>query len=215
LLQIVFPCGGAAPIGGTDANSMGRKLEFNYERAVERATGVFWARGYSASSMRDLLKAMGIGEGSFYHLFGSKTRLYLECLRHYNETVTRRRLALLEAEPSVRKGIRNFFEGLLDDLDNPKRPHVCLMSRSLSSDVLDEADLASSVKSGMKLFEDCLSARLERAKMAGELPSNFQPEISAQIIFTFLQGYFRVVKVLKPRQEMWQQIETLLTRLGL
>jgi TetR/AcrR family transcriptional regulator, transcriptional repressor for nem operon len=59
--------------------------------------------------MRDLLKAMGIGEGSFYHLFGGKNRLYLECLRHYNDTVTRRRLALLEAEPSVRKGIRNFF----------------------------------------------------------------------------------------------------------
>ncbi len=80
---------------------MGRKLEFNCERAVERAMGVFWAKGYSAASMRDLLKAMRIGEGSFYHLFGSKNRLYLECLRQYNETVTRRRLALLEAEPSV------------------------------------------------------------------------------------------------------------------
>src|SRR5512135_3236973 len=84
---------------------MGRKLEFNYERAVERATRVFWAKGYSAASMRDLLKAMGIGEGSFYHLFGSKNRLYLECLKHYNDTVTRQRLAALEAEPSVRKGL--------------------------------------------------------------------------------------------------------------
>jgi TetR/AcrR family transcriptional regulator, transcriptional repressor for nem operon len=89
------------------------------------------------------------------------------------------------------------------------------MSRSLSSEVLEEPDLASSVKSAMKLFEDSLSERLEEAKMAGELPSGFEPEISAQIILTFLQGYFRVVKVLKPREEMWQQIETLLTRLGL
>lgn len=194
---------------------MGRKLEFEYEQAIERATGVFWTNGYSASSMRDLLKAMRIGEGSFYHLFGSKNRLYLECLRHYNDTVTRRRLALLEAEPSLRKGLRNFFKDLLDDLDNPKRPHVCLMSRSLSSDVMDEADLASSVKSAMKLFEEALSARLARAKQSGELPSGFQAVLSAQIIFTFLQGYFRVVKVLKPREEMWQQIEALLTKLGL
>src|SRR5215467_8222232 len=100
---------------------MGRKLEFDYKRAMQRATKVFWAKGYSAASMRDLLKAMGIGEGSFYHLFGSKNRLYLECLRHYNETVTQLRLAELEAEPSVRKGLRKFFEGLLDDLENPKR----------------------------------------------------------------------------------------------
>ena len=194
---------------------MGRKLEFNYKRAVERATKVFWAKGYSASSMRDLLRAMGIGEGSFYNLFGSKNQLYLECLRHYNDTVTRRRLEALEAEPSVHKGLRNFFRGLMDDLDNPKRPYVCLMSRSLSSDVLEEADLASSVKSGMKLFEERLSARLEKARAVGELPSTFQAEISAQIIFTFLQGYFRVIKVLKPREQMWEQIETLLTKMGL
>jgi TetR/AcrR family transcriptional repressor of nem operon len=194
---------------------MGRKLEFNYERAVERATKVFWAKGYSAASMRDLLKAMGIGEGSFYHLFGSKNRLYLECLKRYNETVTRWRLDALEAEPSVRKALRDFFRGLIDDLDNPNRPHVCLMARSLSSDVLDEAELGASVKSGMKLFEERISARLEKAKHEGELPSSFQTDISAQIIFTFLQGYFRVVKVLKPREEMWQQIEVLLTRLGL
>ncbi len=194
---------------------MGRRLEFDYERAIERATRVFWAKGYSAASMRDLLKAMGIGEGSFYHLFGSKNRLYLECLRHYNETVTRGRLEALDAEPSVRKGLRNFFRGLIDDLENPKKPHVCLMARSLSSDVLDVAELGASVRSGMKLFEERIAARLEKAKSAGELPSNFQAEVSAQIIFTFLQGYFRVVKTLKPREEMWQQIEALLTRLGL
>jgi TetR/AcrR family transcriptional repressor of nem operon len=194
---------------------MGRKLEFNYERAVERATKMFWAKGYSAASMRELLRAMGIGEGSFYHLFGSKNRLYLECLKRYNETITRRRLEALDAEPSVRKALRGFFRGLIEDLDNPKRPHVCLMARSLSSDVLDEAELGASVKSGMKSFEECISARLEKAKREGELPLSFQTDISAQIIFTFLQGYFRVVKVLKLREEMWQQIEVLLTRLGL
>jgi TetR/AcrR family transcriptional repressor of nem operon len=194
---------------------MGRKLEFDYERAIEQATRVFWAKGYSAASMRDLLKAMGIGEGSFYHLFGSKNRLYLDCLNHYNDTVTRRRLEALDAEPSVRKGLRNFFRGLIADLDNPRRPHVCLMARSLSSDVMDEAELGPSVKSGMNLFEERIAARLEKAKSTGDLPSSFQADISAQIIFTFLQGYFRVVKVLKPRAEMWRQIEALLTRLGL
>ena len=193
---------------------MGRKLEFNYERAVERATRVFWAKGYSAASMRDLLKVMGIGEGSFYHVFGSKNRLYLECLRLYNETVTRQRLDALDAEPSVGKALRAFFRGLIDDLDNPKKPHVCLMARSLSSDVMDEAELGASVKAGMTQFEERIAARLEKAKHAGELPPGFQADISAQIIFTFLQGYFRVVKVLKPREEMWRQIEALLGRLG-
>ena len=194
---------------------MGRKREFDYGRALKRATRLFWAKGYLDASMRDLLKAMDIGEGSFYHLFGSKKRLYLECLKHYNDTVTRRRLAVLESEPSVRKGVRNFFKSVLDELDDPKTPQVCLMSRSLSSDVLDEAELESYVKSGMEGFEERIVARLNEAKRAGELPADFQAEIAAQIIFTYLQGFFRVVHVLKDRGQMWRQIETLLTSLGL
>lgn len=194
---------------------MGRKREFDYDRALKRATRLFWASGYMGASMRDLLKTMGIRESSFYHLFGSKKRLYLECLKHYNDDVTRRRLATLEAEPSVRKGIRNFFRGLLDELDNPRTPRVCLMSRSLSSDVLDEAELRSYVKTGMAHFEESFVTRLKAAKKSGELPPDFPAEAAAQIIFTYLQGFFRVVQVLKNRDEMWRQIETLLTSLGL
>src|SRR5215472_2741386 len=111
---------------------MGRKLEFDLNRALEKATRVFWAKGYVSASMRNLLTAMGIGEGSFYHLFGSKKRLYLECLKHYNSVVTRRRIEALTAEPSVRKGIRAFFRTVLDDLDNPKTPRICLLAQSLS-----------------------------------------------------------------------------------
>ncbi|HEX4646962.1 MAG TPA: TetR/AcrR family transcriptional regulator [Verrucomicrobiae bacterium] len=194
---------------------MGRKREFDCNRALKRATRLFWANGYMGVSMRDLLNAMGIGESSFYHLFGSKRRLYLECLKHYNDDVIRRRLAVLNAEPSARKGIRNFFHSLLIELDNPRTPPVCLMSRSLSSDVLDEAELRSYVKTGMALFEESFVTRLNAAKKTGELPPDFPAEAAAQIIFTYLQGFFRVVQVLKNRDEMWRQIETLLTSLGL
>src|SRR5258708_4611778 len=113
---------------------MGRKLEFDFDRALESATRVFWAKGYVTASIRDLLKAMGIGEGSFYHLFGSKKRLYLECLKHYNSTVMKRRAQAFTTEASVRRGIRAFFRSLLDELENPRTPRVCLMAQSLSPD---------------------------------------------------------------------------------
>ena len=194
---------------------MGRKLEFDRERALEKATHLFWTKGYGPTSVRDLLKTMGIRESSFYHLFGSKRRLYLACMKHYNDTVTRERLAAIANEPSVRKGIRAFFKHRLDELDDPKTPRVCLMARSLSSDVMDERQLHGYVKNEMALFEQSLVQRLQEAKRAGELPPDFQAELSAQIIFTYLQGYFRVVQVLKPREQIWQEIEALLTRLGL
>ena len=194
---------------------MGRKREFDHARALERATRLFWARGYGPTPVRDLLKAMGIRESSFYYLFGSKRRLYLACMKHYNETVTMERLAAITAEPSARKGIREFFKRRLDELDDSKTPRVCLMARSLSSDVMEERLLQPYVKTEMAMFEQCIVKRLKEAKSAGELPADFQAELTARIIFTYLQGYFRVVQVLKPREEIWEEIEALLTSLGL
>jgi TetR/AcrR family transcriptional repressor of nem operon len=199
----------------TEKKDMGRKLEFDRDEAVEQATRLFWERGYVGASLRDLLKVMRIGESSFYHLFGSKRQLYLKCLEHYNDTITRRRLAILESEPSVRKAVRKFFYDLLEELEKPKTPRICLMARSLSTDVLDDDKLRPCVTSGMDLFEKQFVLRLQKAKKEKELPADFPAETAAQIVITYLQGFFRVVHVLKNRQQMWRQVETLLDSLGL
>ena len=41
---------------------------------------LFWRKGYQASSLPDLLTAMGIGRSSFYAAFIDKRTLFLECL---------------------------------------------------------------------------------------------------------------------------------------
>jgi TetR/AcrR family transcriptional regulator, transcriptional repressor for nem operon len=40
---------------------MARPREFDREEALERVTGVFWAKGYASTSTDELLAAMGIG----------------------------------------------------------------------------------------------------------------------------------------------------------
>jgi len=80
---------------------MPRTREFDYDLALDQAMRLFWAKGYSNTSLRELLKVMRIGEGSFYNAVRSKKALYLACLKHYNDVVTRRRLQAFEAEPTV------------------------------------------------------------------------------------------------------------------
>ena len=48
-----------------------------------KATGLFWRRGYQATSIPDLLDAMEIGRSSLYAAFGDKRALFLECLDVY------------------------------------------------------------------------------------------------------------------------------------
>ena len=194
---------------------MPARIEFDYERAIDRATGVFWRKGYSNASLRDLLKAMGIGEGSFYNTIGSKKRLYLECMKHYNDTVSRRRLEAFLSKSSVKDGVRAFFKTVLDELDDPRTPRVCMLAASLSNDVLAERDLQRCVLSDMQAFFNAFRDRLEAAKQSGELPAEFGTGVAAQVIVTYLQGLFRVIRVLQNRAQVEQQVDMLLRGLGL
>jgi hypothetical protein len=81
--------------------------------------------------------------------------------------------------------------------------------------VMEESELGFYVKEQMAGFEKYFYERLEEAKKSGELPEDFQSEVTAGVIVTYLQGFFRVVHALKSRQEMWRQIDILLNSLGL
>lgn len=74
---------------------MGRPREFEPQAAVRRAMEVFWRQGFKATSLPDLLEAMGLSRGSFYKAFGDKERLYLRALDHYDAELVSRTVARL------------------------------------------------------------------------------------------------------------------------
>ena len=195
--------------------SMPARIEFDYDRAIDRATQLFWKKGYSRTSLRELLRTMGIGEGSFYNTFRSKKHLFRECLKHYDDTVSRRRLAALLGPATAKQGIRAFFMALLDELDDPNTPSLCLLVGSVSADVLSDRELSRQVRRDMEAFLGAFVRRLRSAREKGELPADFDVEVTAQLILTYLQGMFRVIRVLQNRAQIEQQIESLLSGLGL
>jgi TetR/AcrR family transcriptional repressor of nem operon len=191
------------------------KKRFDPDKAIDQAVRLFWAKGYSNASLRDLLKVMKIGEGSFYNSFKSKKNLYLLCLKRYHATITARRFAAFDSAPSAKQAVRRYFAAILDDLDDPRVPNVCLMAGSLSNDVLSARDLKDYIVAEMEALRQVLVRRLDMAKARAELPASFESDVVADVIITYLQGFFRVVRVLRKRAEMEQQIEQLLVGLGL
>ena len=96
---------------------------------------------------------------------------------------------------------------MLDDLDDPRTPRVCLLARSVSSDVLAERDLQKFVQADMAAFVGAFSNRLRSAKDTGELPSEFDAEGVAQIIATYLQGLFRTALLSYDRSQLERQVQ--------
>lgn len=88
---------------------MARPPEFDRPRAVNKALVLFWCKGYQASSLADLLTAMGIGRSSFYAAFTDKRSLFIECL----DLFSARTLELLHharGEMPPVDALQSFFE---------------------------------------------------------------------------------------------------------
>jgi TetR/AcrR family transcriptional repressor of nem operon len=195
---------------------MARAIAFDYDRALERATWLFWKSGYAGTSLRDLLKIMDIGEGSFYNTLKSKKQLYLACVRRYEETEGRKRGQALMSAPTASRGIHALFGMVLDCLDNPSTPsRLCMMAAMASEEVLSEPDLRKLVEDGLGSFHARLVERLSQDRDEGRLPATLDPHVTASVVVTYLQGIWRMALVDYDRPRFERQIDAFLTALGL
>ena len=63
----------------------GRPRSFDERDALEKATQVFWSKGYDGVTVDDLVAGMGVGRPSLYAVFGDKRTLFLRVLKAYAE----------------------------------------------------------------------------------------------------------------------------------
>src|SRR5579872_6867359 len=87
----------------------GRPRSFEETAALEKATQVFWSKGYDGVTIDDLVAGMGVGRPSLYAVFGDKRTIFLRVLKAYAE---RKGAAAAKALLSPRR-LRDSIAGFL------------------------------------------------------------------------------------------------------
>lgn len=174
---------------------MGRPREFNTEAALEQAMQTFWARGYEATSLHDLISAMGISKSSFYDTFGSKHELFLATMDHYNETVASRHIAeLIEAAPNVKAGIAEVFNTTIDDMLADGEKRGCFINSCAIETAPHDPAAAARVAVGMVNIEDGFIGAIQRAQKSGEIAAGRDPRALARYLTSSLNGLIVMAK---------------------
>ena len=147
---------------------MARPKAFDRDRALTRALELFQAKGYEATSIQDLVDAMGIGRQSLYDTFGDKEALYREALVRYVAEGSRSVLVALESPLPLRRAVSAVLEGVVAHLASPGcRP--CFIAHAALDRARFDGWTAQCVQNG---FQDCLrlwERRFRRAQAEGDL----------------------------------------------
>jgi len=166
---------------------MARPREFDRDEALGHAMGVFWEKGYEATSTDDLLRAMGIGRQSMYDTFGDKHRLYLEALQRYQEQNAAALEERLRSEGSPLAAIERVFLAIANE-PAPARARGCMGVNSITELAQKDPDVASLSKAAARTCEAAFERIVEEARRRGEVPASIDARQAGRFLLNALQG---------------------------
>lgn len=147
---------------------------------------VFWAQGYTATSIQDLVEAMGIHRGSLYDTFQDKRQLFVQAIALYQDTIVQAAIAHLKAPRAGRAAIEHHFWQLAER--SVEQPCGCLITNTLVELAPEDAELVAVLNQGLQQVEDAFFQALVRAQDQGEIAAHQDIRTLAHYLTTSLQG---------------------------
>lgn len=166
---------------------MPREKKFDVDAALVKAGEVFWANGYEATSMRDLLAAMGIQKGSFYDTYGSKRSVYLDALQQYAASRFARFAELAEGK-SPREALETLIVAVRDECISIEGHRGCMVINCALE--LAHTDTAAQrvVQQAFETHEQAFADLIRAGQAAGEVSTELEPVATAKAMFAIVVG---------------------------
>jgi TetR/AcrR family transcriptional repressor of nem operon len=142
--------------------------QFDVDAALGRVMGVFWERGFEATSIDDLVTATGLKRGSLYNAFGDKEGMFLAAVRRYQSLAEGPMLEAL-SEPDPRKALRRLFDAQLAHLEGQDSPLGCLVVNASTERGAAADAVGRALRESLARMEDALYELLLAAQARGQL----------------------------------------------
>lgn len=170
----------------------GRKRAFEKNVALDKAMRLFWANGYSGTSLSDLTTTLGINKPSLYAAFGNKEQLFKASLEHYTEYYGKPiLLKLLEPEDTnLEERLNAYMLSIARVVTDPVLPKGCFFVKSTcesGSEAVPE-EITCLLNNMKNEREKTLIAIFSKEQKQGALPQETDVEQLTSYVIAVLYG---------------------------
>ena len=183
---------------------MARPREFDERTVLDAAIECFWARGYEATSVKDLVGRTGITAASLYNAFGDKRALFRSALDQYVEASIGERIRRCAALPP-RAAIATFFDEILNRSLDDGEHKGCMLVNSALEMAPHDVELREIIIGVLDRIEAFVRDRVE----AGQADGTIMTALSAETLAHHLLGVLMGVRVLaraRPDQKLLEDV---------
>jgi TetR/AcrR family transcriptional repressor of nem operon len=161
---------------------------YNEEDVLTRAMEAFWARGYEATSMSDLVKATGINRGSMYAAFTDKRNLFIRALTYYDRRHREEYLRNVRANNAPRDAIITAFEDAIAATGDGTDRRGCLLVNTSLELSPHDAEIDGIVRASFTEVEGFFHNCIEDGQAAGEIDRSIDPSETARALLGLFIG---------------------------
>lgn len=190
---------------------MARPREFDSAHVLEQATRLFWAKGYAATSLRDLIAAMGISKSSFYEAFDSKHDLYLLVLKEYIDNISDQLVLTLSQGTSPRTAIAIAFNDIVDGAIARGDRFGCLLANAAAEVPADDTSARKRISDGLARLEESYYEAIGRAQRSREVPVEHDARALARFLTTSANGLHLMTKATSERTALYDVARVVLS----
>ena len=184
----------------------GRPRSFDETEALERATQVYWSKGYDGVTIDDLVAGMGVGRPSLYAVFGDKRTLFLRVLKDYAEKKGALAAKALLSPQTLRDSLAGFLKHAVESCDRERIARGDAFSCA-SRRLWTTLRSGSSCKTRPPAAAALVEGRFRDAISAGEIPSDFPVAVRASQLIDFARALTMRAQIGTPRKTLLKDAE--------
>lgn len=171
---------------------------------LDAAVLCFWAQGYDATSVKDLVARTGITAASLYNAFGDKRTLYQKALDRYVDASISDRIRRCEALPPL-AAIEAFFREILARSINDRDHKGCMLVNAALDVAPHDPRFRKVIAAVLSRIEAFFLQRVEAGQADGTITRTQAAATLAQHLLGILMG-IRVLARVRPERPLLEGI---------
>lgn len=154
---------------------MARHASYDKDEVLAKAQALFWAKGYHATSLKDLEGALDMRPGSIYAAFGSKEGLFAQTLQSYGAR-SLAQFRQFQTADSPLKGLAAFVRAIGCAGADAAPSRACMLVKTLLETPDDDPVLRRQTEALMQAIEAEFAAAFGAAQAKGEIVHTADPD---------------------------------------
>ncbi|WP_316751504.1 TetR/AcrR family transcriptional regulator [Pedobacter gandavensis] len=167
---------------------MARTKDFDENEVLTKAIQLFWHRGYNATSMQDLVDALGISRSSLYDTYIDKHTLFIKALESYQLAGKTKINEIIDQSISAKETVIKLIELAINQSIGNQQQKGCFMLNTGVEVAPHDQEVGKLVCQNEQQMETVFFQVIKKGQQSGEIKNAEDAMVLAKFILNAVKG---------------------------